>query len=251
MIATLIVEGRRPAHFLRVAAKNGTLFVQATMALADPSDYRNEANRLTGYINQVVRGEQQFLDGASPSPSPAPARVPAPAPAPARVPAPGPGRNRPGVLTAPDSHDGGRLRRRSLSRFAVQLVPVLSGLSTPMRCRTFQFTSDESEVAALLTAGDMTGPRTASTPKTTTAFESPPLSAKPLSLPTFPAGTGRRSDVRYVLWELFAVHEVVPVGQGQRAPDHTVRPVQVFVGVLHDRVRQVCCFAKQVVDVIQ
>jgi len=25
------------------------------MLLADPGDYRNEANRLTGYINQVVR----------------------------------------------------------------------------------------------------------------------------------------------------------------------------------------------------
>lgn len=72
VIATLIVEGQRPAHFLRVAAKNGTLFVQATMALADPSDYRNEADRLTGYINQVVRGEQQFLDGASPGPGPGP-----------------------------------------------------------------------------------------------------------------------------------------------------------------------------------
>lgn len=36
------------------------------MPLADPSDYRNEANRLTGYINQVVRGEQQLLIGVSP-----------------------------------------------------------------------------------------------------------------------------------------------------------------------------------------
>ncbi|MCB5292247.1 hypothetical protein BJQ90_01681 [Arthrobacter sp. SO3] len=72
VIATIIVEGQRPAHFLRVAAKNGTLFVQATMPLADPSDYRNEANRLTGYVNQVVRGEQQLLDGASPSPGPGP-----------------------------------------------------------------------------------------------------------------------------------------------------------------------------------
>lgn len=71
-IATLLIEGKRPAHFLRVAAKNGTLFVQATMPLADPGDYRNEANRLTGYINQVVRGEQQLLDGANPSPGPGP-----------------------------------------------------------------------------------------------------------------------------------------------------------------------------------
>lgn len=73
---TFIVEGQRPAHSLRVAAKNGTLYVQATMPLADPSDYRNEANRLTGYINQVVRGEQQLLDGASPSPSPGPGPAP-------------------------------------------------------------------------------------------------------------------------------------------------------------------------------
>lgn len=36
LIATIIVGGRRPAHFLRVAAKNGPLFVQATMPLADP-----------------------------------------------------------------------------------------------------------------------------------------------------------------------------------------------------------------------
>lgn len=40
VIATIIVEGQPPAHFLRVAAKNGTLFSQATMPLADPSDYR-------------------------------------------------------------------------------------------------------------------------------------------------------------------------------------------------------------------
>jgi hypothetical protein len=72
VIATLLIKGKRPAHFLRVAAKNGTLFVQATMPLADPDDYRNEANRLTGYINQVVRGEQQLLDGANPSPGPGP-----------------------------------------------------------------------------------------------------------------------------------------------------------------------------------
>lgn len=72
VIATIILEGRRPAHFLRVAAKNGTLFVQATMSLEDPEDYRAEADRLTGYINQVVRGEQQFLDGASPDPGPGP-----------------------------------------------------------------------------------------------------------------------------------------------------------------------------------
>ena len=70
MIATTIFEGQRPAHFLRVAAKNGTLFVQATMPLADPGDYRNEANVLTGYINQVVRAEQQLMDGASPGPEP-------------------------------------------------------------------------------------------------------------------------------------------------------------------------------------
>jgi hypothetical protein len=76
VIATLVVEGQRPAHFLRVAAKNGTLFIQATMPLADPSDYRNEADRLTGYINQVVRGEQQLLLGASPGPVPGPAQEP-------------------------------------------------------------------------------------------------------------------------------------------------------------------------------
>ncbi|MFE4543005.1 hypothetical protein [Arthrobacter sp. NPDC056727] len=70
VIATIITEGRRPAHFLRVAAKNGTLFVQATMPLADPGDYRDEANRLTGYVNQVVRGEQQLLDGDTISPAP-------------------------------------------------------------------------------------------------------------------------------------------------------------------------------------
>jgi hypothetical protein len=63
--------------------KNGTLFIQATMLLADPSDYRNEANRLTGYINQVVgginqvvRGEQQLLLGASPGPGPEPEQEP-------------------------------------------------------------------------------------------------------------------------------------------------------------------------------
>jgi hypothetical protein len=72
VIATLLIEGKPPAHFLRVAAKNGTLFVQATMPLANPGDYRNEANRLTGYINQVVHGEQQLLDGAFPSPGPGP-----------------------------------------------------------------------------------------------------------------------------------------------------------------------------------
>ena len=43
------------------------------MPLADPADYRDEANRLTVYINQVVGGEQQLLDGASPSPGPGPA----------------------------------------------------------------------------------------------------------------------------------------------------------------------------------
>jgi len=68
VIATIIMEGRRPAHFLRVAAKNGTLFVQATMSLTDPDNYRAEADRLTGYVNQVVHGEQQLLDGARPSP---------------------------------------------------------------------------------------------------------------------------------------------------------------------------------------
>jgi hypothetical protein len=83
VIGTIVVEGQRPAHFLRVAAKNGTLFIQATMLLADPSDYRNEANRLTGYINQVVgginqvvRGEQQLLLGASPGPGPEPEQEP-------------------------------------------------------------------------------------------------------------------------------------------------------------------------------
>lgn len=81
VIATIILEGRRPAHFLRVAAKNGTLFVQATMSLADPENYRAEADRLTGYINQVVRGEQQLLDGASPDPG--------------RGPEPGPGQEPP------------------------------------------------------------------------------------------------------------------------------------------------------------
>ncbi|WP_410554409.1 hypothetical protein [Arthrobacter globiformis] len=76
VIATIIMEGRRPAHFLRVAAKDGTLFIQATMLLADPDDYRNEADRLTGYINQVVRGERQLLLGASPRPEPGPAKEP-------------------------------------------------------------------------------------------------------------------------------------------------------------------------------
>jgi hypothetical protein len=70
VIATIIRAGRQPAHFLRVAAKNGTLFVQATMPLADPGGYRDEANRLTGYINQVVHGEQQLLDGADVGPAP-------------------------------------------------------------------------------------------------------------------------------------------------------------------------------------
>lgn len=68
VIATIILDGRRPAHFLRVAAKNGNLFVQATMSLTDPDNYRAEADRLTGYVNQVVHGEQQLLDGARPSP---------------------------------------------------------------------------------------------------------------------------------------------------------------------------------------
>lgn len=86
VIATIILEGRQPAHFLRVASKNGTLFVQATMSLADPVDYRAEADRLTGYINQVVRGEQQLLDGASPDPGPGP------------EPGPGPGQEPPGGL---------------------------------------------------------------------------------------------------------------------------------------------------------
>lgn len=72
VIATIIIEGRQPAHFLRVAAKNGTLFVQATMSLADPDNYRAEADRLTGYVNQVVHGEQQLLDGARPSPGQGP-----------------------------------------------------------------------------------------------------------------------------------------------------------------------------------
>lgn len=45
VIATIFVEGQCPAHFLRVAAKNGILFVQATMPLADPADYPDEANR--------------------------------------------------------------------------------------------------------------------------------------------------------------------------------------------------------------
>ncbi|MGO4807677.1 hypothetical protein AB4089_21440 [Arthrobacter sp. 2MCAF15] len=72
VIATIFLKGRPPAHFLRVAAKNGTLFVQATMPLADPANYRTEADFLTLYINQVVRGEQQLLDGASPSPGPGP-----------------------------------------------------------------------------------------------------------------------------------------------------------------------------------
>lgn len=48
VIATIVTESHRPAHFLRVAAKNGTLFVQATM---------------------VVRGEQQLLDGSTLSPA--------------------------------------------------------------------------------------------------------------------------------------------------------------------------------------
>lgn len=45
VIATIFVEGQCPTHFLRVAAKNGILFVQATMPLADPADYPDEANR--------------------------------------------------------------------------------------------------------------------------------------------------------------------------------------------------------------
>ncbi|MET3935650.1 hypothetical protein [Arthrobacter sp. OAP107] len=46
------------------------------MLLADPGDYRNEANRITGYINQVMRGERQLLVGASPRPEQGPADEP-------------------------------------------------------------------------------------------------------------------------------------------------------------------------------
>jgi hypothetical protein len=49
-----------------VAAKNGTLFVQATMPLADPRDYRNEANRcLRRFIGLSVLADADDKGGST------------------------------------------------------------------------------------------------------------------------------------------------------------------------------------------
>ena len=66
VIASLAIEGKRSIQFLRVAAKNGTLFVQAIAQIQDPDDYRTTADRLTGYINNVFRGQDRLDNGLDP-----------------------------------------------------------------------------------------------------------------------------------------------------------------------------------------
>lgn len=54
MIGTFTPSGGKAEHVLRVAGKIGTLFVQASAFISNPDDYRAEADRLSGFINQVA-----------------------------------------------------------------------------------------------------------------------------------------------------------------------------------------------------
>ncbi|KUM33512.1 hypothetical protein [Arthrobacter sp. EPSL27] len=68
VLASIGADGADPGHFLRVAAKTGTLFVQAIVRVADPDDYRAAADRLTGYVNQVVAAQKRVEQGLDPLP---------------------------------------------------------------------------------------------------------------------------------------------------------------------------------------
>ena len=54
VIGTFTPSGGKAKHVLRVAGKIGTLFVQASAFISNPDDYRAEADRLSGFINQVA-----------------------------------------------------------------------------------------------------------------------------------------------------------------------------------------------------
>jgi hypothetical protein len=60
VVASFAADGNETGHFLRVAAKTGTLFVQAIAQVADPDDYRAAADRLTGYVNRVVAAQKRL-----------------------------------------------------------------------------------------------------------------------------------------------------------------------------------------------
>lgn len=66
VIARLAIEGKGSIQFLRVAAKSGTLFVQAIAEIKDADNYRATADRLTSYINNVFRGQDLLGKGLDP-----------------------------------------------------------------------------------------------------------------------------------------------------------------------------------------
>lgn len=73
VIASITPPGSETRHVLRVAGKMGTLFVQASGNLDNPADYREEADRLSKYVNQVVAaGRSLAEDGIMPTPVAAP-----------------------------------------------------------------------------------------------------------------------------------------------------------------------------------
>ncbi len=54
VIGTFKPSSGKVEHVLRVAGKIGTLLVQASASISNPDDYRAEADRLSGFINQVA-----------------------------------------------------------------------------------------------------------------------------------------------------------------------------------------------------
>lgn len=54
VIGTITPPSGKTKHVLRVAGKIGTLFVQASANISNPDDYRADADRLSGFINQVA-----------------------------------------------------------------------------------------------------------------------------------------------------------------------------------------------------
>ena len=60
VVASFAADSNETGHFLRVAAKTGTLFVEAIAQVADPDDYRAVADRLIGYVNRLVAAQKRL-----------------------------------------------------------------------------------------------------------------------------------------------------------------------------------------------
>ena len=64
VIASLTPPSGAVRHLMRVAAKSGTLFVQASANIDSPDNFRAESERLSGLVNQVLAAQKKLVQPA-------------------------------------------------------------------------------------------------------------------------------------------------------------------------------------------